>query len=108
MVHMSHGCPKSVERELGCCRTDTLLLVSEEDSILKNKISSYVEKYMVLGKNQRNIHRGKSWFSNLILLKLGVSEVVNKSSQTIHMCLDSLKAFRNLWFNNGYKIGNQV
>lgn len=25
--------------ELGCCRADTLLLVSEEDSIFKNKIS---------------------------------------------------------------------
>ena len=34
--------------------------LSEEDSILKSKISSYVEKYMVLGKDQHNIQREKS------------------------------------------------
>lgn len=53
-------CPKSVGRELGCCKMDTLLLVSEKDGILKSKISSYVEKNMVLGKSQHKIHRGKS------------------------------------------------
>lgn len=54
-------------------------------------------------KKKHNIHRRKSQLS--ILFKLGVSEVVNKDSQTIHVCLDSMKAFLNLGFNKGCKIG---
>lgn len=41
------------------------------------KISSYVKKYTLLGESQHSIHRGKSQFTDLTLLKLGVSEVVN-------------------------------
>lgn len=36
-----------------------------------------------------------------MLIKLGVSEVVNKESQTIHLCLDSMNVFINLGFNKG-------
>lgn len=40
-----------------------------------------------------------------MLLKLGGSVVVNKDSQTIHLCSDTMKAFINLGFNKGYRTG---